>query len=325
MIKTTALLAALAGTLVLAGCGHSPTSDNSTTDPAARYAGEPGVESSTASMPDEFETTTYDDGSAAKADMTDPSFAKAGGAQTEAAIEPAIWFRLIRSHERRFTIEFTHPDTNTVQANVLVTDRLIGTFNVVTKPDTTEGGITERVWVKKPLADTGKRKAVFVRHKVDDATDEAEDREDGFRDGWSPWRLVALSGAEITSDNGTRTIQSVEVQAGTVDFTVTDPLALIRRGELARIAPGTPVHVIATTGDPTDVVVLYARWGRLRMRPTGTPGQFEGRFLAPSVLGVRHLAVNALSHGTLFDDALPYDSKAWGIPFVVAEPATAAN
>ena len=77
--------------------------------------------------------------------------------------------------------------------------------------------------------------------------------------------------------------------------------------------------------DPTDVLVLYARWGRMRMRPTAVPGQFEGRFLATRERGVRHLAVNALSHGTLYDDALPYDSKAWGIPFVVAEPAVAAQ
>jgi hypothetical protein len=322
MRRNTTLLAALVGTLVLAGCGHLSPTGGSTTDPAARYAGEPGVESSTAALPDEFEATTYEDGDAAKGDITDPTFAK--GATVEAAIDPALWFRWIRRHERRFTIEFTHPDTNTVQANVLVTDRLVGTFNVVTRPDTTDGNITERRWIRKPLADTGKRKAVFVRHRVPaDSSD--VDTEDGFRDGWSRWRLAAISGEEITSDGGTRAIQSVEIQAGTVDVTVTDPLALLRRGELPRIAPGTPVHVIATTGDASDVVVLYARWGRTRMRPTGVPGQFEGRFLAPSQGGLRHLAVNALSHGTLFDDALPYDSKAWALPFVVGPVPVAAN
>jgi hypothetical protein len=324
MKHTSATLASLAGLLLLAGCGMSPTS-NSTVDSASQYDGEPGVRSATLGMPDEFETSTYEDGTDAKADMTDPAFAASkGGFDTDAAIQPAFWFRLIRSHERRFTIEFDRRDSVTVVAHVKVTDRLLGTFNVITKPDTTEGEITERSWIKKPLKDTGVRKAVFVRHKLD-ASAETEDREDGFRDGWSPWRLAALSAHEITSDGGTRAIQSVRIQSEGVDVTITDPLALVRRGELPRIAPGVPVHVTATTGDPTDVLVLYARWGRMRMRPTAVPGQFEGRFLATRDRGVRHIAVNALSHGTLYDDALPYDSKAWGIPFVVAEPVVAAQ
>jgi len=322
MRPTTALLAVLAGTLLLAGCGQSPTSSNSTQDPAAQYAAEPGVESSTASLPDEFESTTYEDGAAAKLDITDPTFGANISTGINAEIDPAGWFRLIRRHERRFVIEFQHPDTNTVEAHVRVVDRLVGTFNVVTRRDTLEGGNTERRWIAKPLADRSVRKAVFVRHRV---ADDAEDREDTFADGWSAWRLVAVSGAEISSDDGTRTIQSVRVQSGDVDVTVTDPLALVRRAELARIAPGAAVHVTATSGDATDVLVLYVRWGRMRMRAGTTPGQFEARFLAPSQGGLRQFAVNALSHGTIFDDALPYDSKAWALPFVVAAPEVATN
>jgi hypothetical protein len=328
MRHVTASLVSLAGLLVLSGCGQSPTANSTTTDPAARYASAEGVQSQTQAMPDEFETTTYDDGTAAKSDMGDPTFGlTTGGAQTEAAITPAFWFRLIRSHDRHFDVQFEHPDTMTVLARVHVTDRLLGTFNVITRPDTIEGQITERSWIKKPLADTAERNAVFVRHKMNDndPAEDSEDREDGFHDGWSPWRLKAISGAEITSDGGTRAIQSVRVQAGDVDFTVTDPLALVRRADLARIAPGTPVQVTATTGDATDVVVLYARWGRMRMRPGAVPGEFVGRFLAPSNDGLRHIAVNALSHGTLFEDNGPYDSKAWGIPFVVGAPPVAAQ
>jgi hypothetical protein len=328
MKRLTASLVPLAGLLLLAGCGQSPTANSTTMDPAARYASEAGVQSQTQAMPDEFETTTYDDGAAAKADMADPSFAAmVGGAQTEADIQPAFWFRLIRTHDRHFDIQIDHPDTLTVVAHVRITDRLTGTFNVVTRPDTVSGQITERSWIKKPLADTAVRNAVFVRHRTndDDAAGDAEDREDGFHDGWSPWRLRQTSGTEITSDGGTRTIQSVRVQSGDVDFTVTDPLALVKRADLARIAPGAQVQVTATTGDASDVVVLYSRWGRLRMRPGTAPGEFVGHFLAPANTGLRHVAVNALSHGTLFTDDGPYDSKAWGIPFVIAAPVVAAQ
>ena len=320
MKPTSALLAMFAATLIVAGCGHSSPTSNSTNDPAAQYAGEQGVENSAASMPDEFESTTYQDGAEAKVDIS--AFGTTVGGTVQAEIDPAGWFRLIRRHDRRFVVEFEHPDTNTVRAHVRVIDRLVGTFNVVTERDTLEGGNTDRRWIQKPLDDRGVRKALFVRHKV---ADEVEDREDGFRDGWTPWRLVALSGAEITSEGGTRAILSVRVEAGDVDLTVTDPLELVRRNQLPRISAGASVHVTATTSDPTDVLILYARWGRMRMRPTGTPGEWEARFLAPSTLGLRHLAVNALSRGTLFDDALPYDSKAWALPFVVASTDVATN
>ena len=66
MRPTSALFAMLAATLVLAGCGHSSPTSNTTTDPAAQYAGEQGVQSSAASLPDEFESTTYEDGAEAK-------------------------------------------------------------------------------------------------------------------------------------------------------------------------------------------------------------------------------------------------------------------
>jgi len=328
MKHVTASLVSLAGLLVLTGCGQSPTASSTTTDPAAIYASAAGVQSQMQAMPDEFETTTYEDGALAKADMTAPSFAAiTGGFQTTADIRPAYWFRLIRSHDRHFDVQFEHPDTMTVVARVHITDRILGTFNVVTRPDTIDGQIIERTWIKKPLADTAERNAVFVRHRTndEDAAGEAEDREDGCRDGWSPWRLRQTSGTEITSDGGTRSIQSVRIQAGAVDLTVTDPLALVPRADLPRIAPGTEVQVTATTGDPTDVVVLYARWGRMRMRPGAAPGEFVGRFLAPDHDGLRHLAVNALAHGTLFTDDGPYDSKAWGIPFVVRAPDVAAQ
>jgi len=328
MKSTTALLASMTGLIVLAGCAQQNPVANSNTDPAATYASAAGVSTEIQTMPDEFEFSTYEDGSEAKADMSDPSFvAVKGSATIDAAIDPAIWFRLIRSHERRFVVEFEHPDSMTVLANVKIVDRLLGTFNVVTKPDTIDGSITSRQWIKKPLADRAVRKAVFVRHRIvsDDAVSENEDREDGFRDGWSRWRLTAISGVEITSDDGTRQINSVRLQTnGGVDLTVTDPLALIRRPDLTRIPPSTRVHVTATTSDPTDVVVLYSRWGRMRLTPTA-PGVWEGGFLTPAEGGLRHVAVNALSHGTLFEDNGPYDSKAWGVPFVVGPDAVAAQ
>src|SRR5262245_48799273 len=106
MRPTSALLAMLAAMFVVAGCGQSsPTSNNNTTDPAAQYAGEQGVQNSAASMPDEFESNTYEDGAVAKIDISDFGTASVG-ASVQAEIDPAAWFRLIRRFDRKYVIEF---------------------------------------------------------------------------------------------------------------------------------------------------------------------------------------------------------------------------
>ena len=46
-------------------------------------------------------------------------------------------------------------------------------------------------------------------------------------------------------------------------------------------------------------------------------GTFTGRWLVPVVPGIQLVGVNALSHGTLFDDLAPYDSEAWLFHFAV--------
>lgn len=323
-----ALLLALA---VAAGCSSSsnPVADNGAgTNSAALYATSTGVQLEANALPlEEFEIDTYVDGDAAKLDMGDPSFAlQVGGAPTlDAAIDPGFWFRHIRSHERRYVVEITEPDTLTRVAHVRIIDRLRGSFNVMTRPDTIDGAIIPGVRIQKPLADTSVRKAVFVRKRCierdydNDMDRDREDAEDGYRDGWSRWRLRSVSGAEISSDEGSRQILSVRIQAGDIDVTITDPLELKNRQELLRLPPAVPVTITATTADPTDKVVLYSRWGRMPLRRMDD-GTCQGRFYTPLMGGMKHLAVNALSRGTLFDDVAPYDSKAWGLPYVVVMP-----
>ena len=330
MTSLRVLPALLLALTVAAGCSSSsnPVADNGdNANSAALYASSVGVQSEAAALPaEEFAIDTYADGEVAKTDMADPSFAlQFGGLPTlDAPIEPGFWFRLIRSHERRYVVEITEPDTLTRVAHVKIIDRLLGTFNVITRPDTIDGEIVRGDWIKKPLADTSVRKAVFVRKRCVAGDDERADAEDGHRDGWTRWRLRAVSGAEITSDEGSRQILSVRIQSGDVDVTVTDPLELKIRAELLRLPPAVPVHITATTADPTDRVILYSRWGRMPLRRM-EDGTYQGRFMTPLLGGLKHLAVNALSHGTLFDDVAPYDSKAWGLPYVVALPEPIAG
>jgi hypothetical protein len=121
---------------------------------------------------------------------------------------------------------------------------------------------------------------------------------------------------QVTSVNSVTRIQSVRVQAGVLDTTITDPLQMHRLRRVLRIPAGTEMTVTVTTGSATDVVVLY-RW-RLRARfHNNGDGTFTARWTTSDEGGMRHFGVNALSNGTLFDDAAPYDSQAWVFPFAV--------
>ena len=99
------------------------------------------------------------------------------------------------------------------------------------------------------------------------------------------------------------------------DFIPDGPLAT-RCGFVVRDIQTATRLVLQST---THLPLSWRVQGRARISWTWT------FVLAPAQGGLRHLAVNALSHGTLFDDALPYDSKAWALPFVVAAPEVATN
>ena len=62
---------------------------------------------------------------------------------------------------------------------------------------------------------------------------------------------------------------------------------------------------------------LYLRDMRFRLKNNGDD-TYSGTFRTGWLTGVRHFGVNALSHGTLFDDTAPYDSQRWVLPYVLA-------
>jgi hypothetical protein len=130
------------------------------------------------------------------------------------------------------------------------------------------------------------------------------------------WRVVATSGIEITSRDAETRIVSLRVQSGALDTTLTDPLAFHRLRRVIRFEPGAEVTLTATTRNADDVVLLYLRDRRGRFHNNGD-GTHTAVFRAPDHLGLRHLGVNALSRGTLFDADARYDSHAWIEPYVV--------
>jgi len=289
----------LVGLAVLWGC-----SDNSVNPQSQELGDEAAVTGVLAALP-EF----LDDGLFDTADPTAlaPALRQAGEAVSGPAdaIEPFYFWRSITQRTRRFEFAFADSDSTGRPTTAIVTarHRFQGTFNIM---PVEQGGPTapgQAVAIAKPLEDHGVRRFLLKRVRLGE-----EMR--------GHWRLAAASGASVTSAGATSEIESVRVETATQDTTLSDPLAFVFLRRVLRLAPEDSVTLTVTTPRIDDVVLLYHRDRRSRFRNNGD-GTYTTRFRVGHWTGWRHFAVNVLSHGTLFDDAAPYDSKAWMFPYVI--------
>lgn len=282
-----ALVAALA-----AGCGKSSPSQpqNLSATPTAQDVAQ--VNDAVAANPDYVNENVYESNDPAQLDPAGPGLA---------AIRPLFWWRTIRSVTRTFDTEFTNPDSSgrPTMAVVSVHKRLLGAFNILVG----DSAAAPDSLLRKPLDDRWERRLLLRRVRTDST-------------GEDHWRLVGTSGVRVTSANAVTQIQSVRVQAGVLDTTITDPLQMHRLRRVLHIPAGTEVVLTVKTANENDIVLLYRWMFRARFHNDGG-GQFTFRWTTGSEGGLRHFGVNALSRGTLFDDAAPYDSQAWLFPFVV--------
>ena len=77
------------------------------------------------------------------------------------------------------------------------------------------------------------------------------------------------------------------------------------------------MQITVVTEAHDDVVVLYARNRRMRFHNNGD-GTHTITWTAAALAGLHHVGVNALSHGTLYDDEAVYDSQTWILPYLIA-------
>lgn len=290
--------------LLLSGCGKS--ADMVAPAPAAN-AEESNVSAELALHPELVE-----DELAESRDQTAVESATAStGAGMAAAIDPLFFWRDIRRVERAYEFAFRDTDSTGVPQAVVVTihKRFAGTFNVVARQDVPEGAPQEGRLIQKPLHDHWVRRVLLRR--VDNA------------DARRRWRIAATSGVEVTSRAAETRLVSLRIQSGALDTTVTDPLALFRLRQVLRLPADAQVVLTATTLRNDDVVVFYRYGARSRFQNNGD-NTYSTTWTVAALAGVRHLGVNALSHGTLFDDEAPYDSQAWILPYVV-EPTELAD
>jgi hypothetical protein len=221
-----------------------------------------------------------------------------------AAIRPLRFWRNITSVERSVDTQFGEPDGDgrPTRALVTVSKHLLGTFNILA--GAAELTDTTRARLSKPINDQWTRKLVFVRMPA--PADSGRGR----------WHLVGSSGVDVHTRGGATRIQSIRIQSASLDTLITDPLELHRLRHVMLFQPGAPVTLTVNTGNASDVVLFYGRDARRRFINNGD-GTFRFEFPAGQFPGLRHLGVDALSNGTLFDDVAAYDSNAWMIAFAV--------
>ena len=276
------------------GCGSKdPMAPASTTDSEARQTATEEL----SRHPELVEDGLYDIQTQAQTEV---------GAGTASAIDPLFFWRDIRRVARTYDVAFADTDSTGQPATAIVTvhKRFAGSFNIVVGDSTPEGAPGDAQVIRKPLRDHWVRRILLKRvARIDD-----HERR--------PWRVAAVSGVEVTSRDAQTRLQSLRIQSGDLDTTITNPLAFWRLRRLVHLDPEAEVTLTVTTQATNDVVILYARGHRSRFHNNGD-GTHTTTWTAGALDGLRHLGVNALSHDTLFDDEAPYDSQTWILPYVV--------
>ena len=297
-----------------AGCGK-----NTVNSPAISTSDTPSLDQARVASVVAIEPEVVEDGQFESADITSLG-AGPGATGALAAINPLRFWRVITRVERSFEFAFADSDSTgrPTTAFVTVHKSLAGHFNILTgapRGDSTALDSSVSI-IRKPLADHWVRRILLKRVPASDSTR-------------GMWRVVATSGVRITSRSATTQITSLRFQTAGLDTTLTDPLHFFYLRRILKLEPGTPVTLTVTTLKNDDVVVMCRSGHRFRFHNNGD-NTYTGVWQVPDLRtgnGPRpgpdrppifHFGVNALSHGTLFDDQAPYDSQAWVLPVVLA-------
>jgi len=291
------VLVALAA-FMLAGCGKNPAAPSN-----SQSAEQMLVTSSLDSV-----ATYTDDGVYNNSGVVTLARAHgvAGTASVMAAISPIHFWRTFTSVASAYNFTFADLDSTgrPLLAVVGIGRAIRGDFHIVpgvpgdtTQPDTTH-------LIDKPITEGWTRKLLFHRVKADTL---------GLT-----WRLVATSGVRVARPGITVHIVSVELHGlnSGKDTTYTDPSLLMPLREIPRFTPSDSVVVTVTSMRNDDVAVLYCVDRRIIMHNNGD-NTYTAGFGVGSFPAWRHVGINVMTHGTLYDDTLPYDSETWIFPYMV--------
>ncbi len=246
------------------------------------------------------------------------------GTMTE--IHPIRWARFIRNIQRSVQLDSVTADS---LAYVTVTKTFNGVLVILARYDSTTIDT-----VRKDFTSQSKKRIIFKKIAND-------------RVIWRNWRPVAVS----LIDGGTTSSEAINIaqlelvyfNAGVRDsLVINDPLSTFFRIRRHRDINGMDVPdftggqearmfaTVVSASPDTDHVVL--RYGftpdgrRRRIRLHLISESFDGTnytrvytraFNMHFHRGVFAAAVDAMTHGTLFDDAEPVSTSFWGVPYMV--------
>jgi hypothetical protein len=295
--RQLAMVGLLAVTIlfVLAGCGQN----QGPVGPSASLDDEAYVRAYVEDNSDLF-SYDYQDGSEEVADGGDD----AALSKMLADIDPVAFWREITYREKDIDIHI-YKDSVMAHAEVTITVALQGLFHTVTMDSD----------YTKEIDDTAVRYAYLERPLPGGQT----------RETYGGWELKAISGWEIVSNPCTKVINSVQVtsSSGLIDTTITEVSSLWDLEDLFVLDPGDSVTLTVDTGDPEDLVFLHApHFFRRPFQHIGG-GLFRGTWATvedpPYPSRPRHATIDVIDHGTVFDDTMPYDARAWGMVYFVGE------
>ena len=287
------LLAALA-----IGCGKStPTSPVglSSADPAQ-------VATTIAQAPD-----LVDDGLAEDASRVSASDLQAaiGPMGAQAAIRPFAWWQNVTSITRAWSFAWADTDTSGHPMTCVATlsKHMTGSLVIVPRlaSDSTQADSVNVI--RKPLDKTLTRRVMLQRVLIA---------------GVRRWRVVAVTGAFVTTPGATTNIVSLRLQSTSgVDTTITDPLQWHALKRVVKFTPSDTVTVTVTTSRTNDLVYIHRTDWRHRLRSNGD-GTYTFSWVTTPLSGWRFFGIQAMSNSSLMDDTAAYDSQAWHMPFRVA-------
>jgi hypothetical protein len=306
---TRTLLYLIPAALLAAGCSNNPAEPDLNAD---REAIKKVIESDT----EMFGVTGFDD-NGAQPPSYDTDFSKITD-----YIEPLRFGRRGRPRLENVEVEFTSDTT----AVVTVTHSFDGNFFILAKDTSDENAVA--TLYKKEMKNLIYRKVKFKKVR-----DTGFDRLD--------WRITYVSMADGGSPETTLDLQKLVIDLpGTEDdIVVEDPLEYFfnRREGLPMLSPGDTVKVFVTVSntnnfppEPGETVLLRYKMdhrilrARRKFNDSGEypdevagDGTYSGYWVIGHRRGVFHAAVDIFDNGTLYDDAAPYNSVFWAMPYRV--------
>jgi hypothetical protein len=231
-----------------------------------------------------------------------------------------------------------HHETGDSIAEAIVTKDIYGVFKV-----RGINGTGDTVTVEKEFHDRSVKRVIFRRVNTDPVR---------YWRNWIPVGTSLVAGGTV-EPNDNISIEKVEVFLPNGDtIVVTDPLEHMMRYRWARMLDGGLVHpdrpdrplvpelivgqqlsmrvTLVSASADTDLVALrfgcdpfHKRRARMHLVSEESNGDgtftrvYERMWTVPAVKGFFHAAVDAMTHGTIFDDEEPYSVSWWGVPYRV--------